>query len=188
MVEAWLYGFLLNAVIGGAFIAVGIQLASRLTASRQWHANPITSVFTLLALSCGAGHGVRALLMAGPSLGLFGIAGVATRVEFADWHMWVADGATAAAGIFYVIARWRDPDILQTTRLFEDYASRRHEALSVHDDVVQELNRAQIAIEAGRDGAARDALDNGLEASKAIISKIEGRPAELVEHSPEGEA
>lgn len=176
MAETWLYGFLLNAVIGGAFIAVGLQLATRLTASRQWHANPIASVFTLVALSCGAGHTIRAALMAGPTIGLFGIAGVATRVEFTDWHMWVADGATAAAGVFYVVTRWRDRDILQTTRLFEDYTTRRSQALTLHDDVVQELNRAQIAIQADRDEDARAALDNSLEATKEIISRIEGGP------------
>lgn len=176
MVESWLAGFLLNAVIGGAFIAVGVQLATRLTASRQWHANPIASVFALVALSCGAGHTVRAGLMAGPTVGLFGTAGLATRIEFTDWHMWVADGATAMAGVFYVVTRWRDRDILQTTRLFEDYTSRRRQALSVHDDVVQELNRAQIAIQADRDDDARDALENSLDASKEIISRIEGHP------------
>lgn len=181
MVESWLGGFLLNVVIGGAFVAIGLQLATRLTASRQWHANPIASVFTLVALSCGTGHAIRALLMAGPTLGLFGTAGVATRVEFADWHMWVADGATAMAGVFYVVARWRDRDILQTTRLFEDYTSRRRQALSLHDDVVQELNRAQIAIQADRDDDARTALDNGLRATQEIISGIESQPTETGE-------
>lgn len=181
MAQTWLYGFLLNAVIGGAFIAVGLQLATRLTASQQWHANPIASVFTLVALTCGAGHTIRAALMAGPTIGMFGIAGVATRVEFSDWHMWIADAATAAAGVFYVVTRWRDRDILQTTRLFEDYTTRRSQALTLHDDVVQELNRAQVAIQADREEDARTALDNSLEATKEIISRIEGEPIEAVE-------
>lgn len=188
MSESWLLGLALNGIIGAAFLAIGLQLASRLTVSRQWQANPVASVFALLVVACGAGHAVRAAMIAGPSIGLFGPAGLASRVEFTDWHMWVADGATALAGVLYVIARWRDRDILETTRVFDDYRIRRSRALSVHDDVVQELNRAQIAIEAGRDEDAREALDRSLRASQEIISRIEGQPVDAAEANADGEA
>lgn len=115
---------------------------------------------------------MRALLLAGPSLGLFGAAGVASRVEFTDWHMWLADGVTAMAGVFYVIARTRDKDLLQTTRAFEDYRSHRSRAIEIHDSVVQNLAEAKIALQAGEQEDAEDALARGLQASQRIISKV----------------
>lgn len=169
----WIVGLALNAVIGAAFLAVGIQLAVQLTRKREWSVNPIAAVFALVALTCGAGHAYRGVLLAGPPLGVSALAVQAARIEFTDWHMWVADSATAAAGLFYLWARFAHRDILQTTRMFEDAQTRRARALSVHDEVVQELTRAKLALDVGREGDALQALDDGLEASKAIVSGLQ---------------
>lgn len=169
----WIYGLVLNGVIGAAFVAIGTQLGVQLTRRREWSANPIAAVFALVALTCGAGHAYRAVLLAGPPLGVSALAVPAARIEFTDWHMWVADLATAAAGVLYLWARFAHGDILETTRVFEDAQTRRARALSVHDEVVQELARAKLALDVGRDGEALKALDDGLEASKAIISGLQ---------------
>lgn len=169
---------MLNGVTGTAFLTIGLMLAVQLTRKRQWSTNPIGSIFTVLVLACGIGHGVRAVLLAGPSLGWFGAAGIASRVEFADWHMWFADGFTALAGVFYVVARTRDRDLLQTTRAFEDYRSRRARAIEIHDGVVQTLAEARLALDAGEREAAERALTEGLQASQEVISRVGGRNPE----------
>lgn len=182
--EGWMIGLFLNGTIGAAFIFVGVVLAVNLTRSGQWSGNSIATLFTFVAFTCGAGHALRAALIAGPTFGLFGLEGLATRVEFTDWHMWVADGLTAIAGLFYVTARTLDRDLFQTTRLFEDYRARRRRAIEVHDDVVQQLLEAKLSLEMGRREQARDALAASLDASQHIISDvsaIEDRPEEITE-------
>lgn len=186
MTGTWAIGLGLNGVIGAAFLTIGTMLAVQLTRTGQWTANRIASVFTVLVLACGFGHATRALILAGPSLGWFGTAGVASRIEFADWHMWFADGITAAAGVLYVIARTKDKDMLQTTRAFEDYRSRRARAIEVHDSVVQELAEARIALQAGEREDAEEALQRGLKASKEITSRVR-QPGVDVASEPDAE-
>lgn len=171
MTGGWLTGFGLNALIGIAFLTIGTMLAVQLTRTKQWGANVIGSVFAVLVLACGAGHAFRAALGLGGAFGLFGAAGTGMHLTFADWHMWIADAFTAMAGVFYVIARVRDRDILQTARVFEDYRSRRRRAIKVHDNVVQNLIEAKLALETGQEDQAREALEDGLEASKTIVSR-----------------
>ncbi len=186
--EAWWIGAAENGIIGAAFLTVGLILAIRLTRTRQWQGNIIASLFTLVALTCGAGHTFRAALALGPELGLFGAAGLAAQIELADWHMWIADLATAIAGVFYVVARFKHRDILETTRLFEDVLSRQARAIEVHDGIVQRLAEAKLALEAGERAHAREILHEGLEASKAIISGVgeAGVPGDLTRfHDPE---
>lgn len=185
MTGGWMIGLGLNVVIGAAFLTIGTMLAVQLTRTGQWTTNRIGSLFTLLVLACGVGHGARALLLAAPSLGWFETVGMASRIEFADWHMWVADGVTAAAGVFYVIARTMDKDILQTTRAFEDYRSRRARAIEIHDNVVQELAEAKIALKAGEQATAEAALKRGLRASQAIISRVRQPGADDPESTPD---
>lgn len=173
---SWLIGFGLNGIIGTAFFTIGLMLAYQLTRKGQWRTNRIGAVFTVLVLACGVGHAFRALILAGPTLGWFGATGLASRVEFSDWHMWAADGITALAGVFYVIARTRDKDLLQTTRAFEDYRSRRARAIEVHDHVVQNLAQAQLALQAGQPDEAEHALKRGLRASQEIVSRVSDPP------------
>lgn len=171
MTAGWATGFALNAVIGTAFLTIGAMVAVQLTRSDQWAANSIGTLFAVLVLACGAGHAFRAVLGFGSTVGLFGAAGTGMRIAFADWHMWVADALTALAGVFYVIARVQDRDILQTARVFEDYRSRRERAIAVHDNVVQNLLEAKLALETGDQATAEEALEDGLEASKRIVSR-----------------
>lgn len=185
MNETWTIALVLNGVIGTAFVVIGLMLAVQLTNKRQWTVNRIGTVFTVLVLACGVGHMMRTALLAGPSFGWFETAGMASRVVATDWHMWVADGVTALAGVFYVIARTRDKDLLQTTRAFEDYRSSRTRAIEVHDSVVQNLTEARVALQAGERETAEEALQEGLRASQEIISRVREPGAEEIEIDPE---
>lgn len=185
MNQTWTIGLVLNGVIGTAFVVIGLMLAVQLTNKRQWTVNRIGTVFTVLVLACGVGHMMRTVLLAGPSFGWFETAGMASRVVATDWHMWVADGVTALAGVFYVIARTRDKDLLQTTRAFEDYRSSRTRAIEVHDSVVQNLTEARVALQAGERETAEEALQDGLRASQEIISRVREPGAEEIEIDPE---
>lgn len=185
MSETWTIGLALNGVIGTAFVVIGLMLAVQLTNKGQWTVNRIGTVFTVLVLACGVGHLMRSVLMLGPSTGWFGTVGVASRVAATDWHMWIADGITAVAGVFYVVARTRDKDLLQTTRAFEDYRSSRARAIEVHDSVVQNLTEARVALQAGERETAEQALQEGLQASQEIISRVREPGAEEIDIDPE---
>lgn len=185
MNETWTIGLALNGVIGTAFVVIGLMLAVQLSQKGQWTTNQIGTIFTVLVFTCGVGHLVRAALLAGPSFGIFGTAGMASRVAATDWHMWVADGLTALAGVFYVVARTRDKDLLQTTRAFEDYRSSRARAIEVHDSVVQNLTEARLALEAGERETAERALQDGLLSSQEIVSRVREPAGQEIDIDPE---
>lgn len=176
MTEAWLVTALLNGAAGLAFVAVGLNIAVQLTRSGQWSANRVSSVFSVLVVACGLGHAGRAALALAPAVGLFAATGEATRVVFADWHMWVADGMTAAAGVAYLIARVRDRDVLESSKAFRDYHARRARGLEVHDGIVQDLVTARMALQNGERERASSLVGRALETSKHIISGVDPTP------------
>lgn len=172
MTEAWVLGMVLNAVVGAAFLTIGLSMATRVTLTNQWRRNHVAGIFSLLVVACGAGHGLRAGLLAAPSLGIDLLAAEAARVEFADWHMWVADLATALAGVFYVAARVRGEGLLATARAFQDFRTRRNRALEVHDGAVQNLAAAKLALESGQQEVAKDRLRDCLETSRGYLTDV----------------
>lgn len=172
MIEGWVIGLALNGVIGGAFLAIGVRMAARVTLTNQWRRNHVAGVFSLLVIACGAGHALRAGLLAAPILGIDLLSAEAARVEFADWHMWLADLATAFAGVFYVWARMRGDGLLATARAFRDFRTRRNRALEVHDGAVQNLAAAKMALEAGQEEVAKERLVDCLETSRSYLADI----------------
>jgi len=78
---------------------------------------------------------------------------------------------------------------LATRRTFEE---RRRRAVELNDDVVQGLAVAQLALEAGREEAAREALEGTLAAARSIVTGLleesgehgELRAGDLVRHQP----
>lgn len=183
MTEGWVVGMALNGVIGVAFLIVGVILAVRLTLQRDWRSNVLATAFCLVALTCGAGHLGRSLVLAAPSLGFLEVTGGATRIEFDDWHMWVADGVTALAGVFYVAVRFRSKELLWTSKVFDDLHERRRRAMLIHDQVVQDLVEGKLALEVGERERGLKALERAVRTSKSMDARApkkrktpEGRP------------
>ncbi len=142
----WL-GVAFGAITAITFLAIGGRL---LIALRGGHYNALSLVTGLIFVTCGGGHLIHVLhatVWSAPVL-------AAARLHWSDWHLLVADGLTAAAGVFYWLQRGRFKGMVAGAAMYEDLEARRVEALRLNDDVVQELHGAVLAL---KDGEAVDA-------------------------------
>ena len=170
-----MFGLATNTVIAVAFLAVAFLLAVNLTRSRQWSANPLGSGTFLLYLTCGGGHAVHAIQLAYPLLGVATVTGLAAQTEYQLWHMAVWDALTAAAGVWYWTMRRRFPDLVSGAAVFEDLRERQRRALEIHDNIVQGLVRAQVALDLEKDEEGRQAVGETLGASRRIVTELLGK-------------
>jgi hypothetical protein len=174
MLPSWSIGLAASAVITATFLAVAALLAVNLTRGRQWRRNPLGTGTFLLYLTCGGGHAMHTLQLVDPWLGLGTAASAAARLEYSEWHTWVADGLTALAGVWYWTMRRRFPSLVSGAAVYEDLRIRQARALEIHDNVVQGLARAKLALDLGRTDEGAAALDDTLAASKRIITGLLG--------------
>lgn len=174
MWPAWSIGLVASATITVAFLAVAVVLAVNLTRSHQWRRNPLGTGTFLLYLTCGGGHAMHTLQLIDPWLGLGTGVSSAARLEYTEWHTWVADGLTALAGVWYWTMRRKFPGLVSGAAVYEDLRIRQRQALEIHDNVVQGLARAKLALDLSRGDEGTAALDDTLAASKRIITELLG--------------
>lgn len=181
--QSWTIGFAFSATIAVTFLAVAVMLAVSLSRGRQWLRNPLGTGTFLIFLSCGGGHALHTWQLAEVSLGLGGAAALASRVEYGEWHMWLADGLTAGAGVWYWTMRRRFPGLVSGAAVYEDLRVRQREAIELNDNVVQGLAQAKLALEVEQVGEGERAVRETLEKSKRIITDLLGsdelRPGQL---------
>lgn len=173
--SAWVVGLGFSATISVTFLAIALMLFLGLTRTKQWRNNPLAVATFMLYLTCGGGHAVHTLQLAEPTWGATTAAAAAARVEFGDWHMWLADGVTAAAGVWYWTMRKKFPELVTGAAVYEDLRVRQSEALEIHDNVVQGLAKAKMALELDQNAEGERAVADALESSKRIISDLLGR-------------
>jgi signal transduction histidine kinase len=170
-------GLLANTVIAVAFLAVAVLLGKNLARAGQWRRNPLGVATFWLYVTCGGGHAVHALLLTEGVLAGTAV-GAAAMQEYADWHPWFIDVVTAFAGIGYWTMRRRFPDLVSGAAVFEDLRERRRRALEIHDNVVQGLARAKLALDSEHEAEGEQAVRDALTSSKRIITELLGQ-AEL---------
>jgi signal transduction histidine kinase len=174
MWPSWSIGLAASATITVAFLAVAAVLAVNLTRSRQWRRNPLGTGTFLLYLTCGGGHAMHTLQLVGPWFGVDAAAGAAARLEYSEWHTWVADGVTALAGVWYWTMRRKFPGLVTGAAVYEDLRLRQRQALEIHDNVVQGLARAKLALDLSRGDEGSAALEETLAASRRIVTELLG--------------
>ncbi len=153
----WWVGFALSTITAIAFLAIGWRLASSLRGSGHIRRNPLALATGAIFISCGGGHLIHSIQM----LYLYATAssvGLAARVHYMDWHLWLVDGFTAIAGILYWAQRRRFPGMVRGAALYEDLRERKQDALELNDTVVQNLNAARLSLRAGDLDGAREGL------------------------------
>lgn len=170
--EPWLIGLAANATIAAALLAVAVVIAMNLTKGRQWFVNPLAAATVFLFITCGGGHAVYAMQLMDNSIGLATEAGAAIRFAYLQPHMWGWDIMTAAAGVWYWTMRRKFPDLVSGAAVFEDLRGRQRRALEIHDNVVQGLVRAQLALELSREGEAKEAVDATLARAEAMVTDL----------------
>jgi hypothetical protein len=183
--SGWLIGFVASAIIAVTFLAVAVALGTSLTRTKQWHANPLGVATFLLYVTCGGGHFFQTLQMMYPWLGIDAVYGSAARVHYGEWHLWLADGVTAAMGVWYWTMRKYFPDLVRGTAVYEDLRTKQHEALEIHDNVVQGLARAKLSLDLAQDAEGRQALEETIVSSRRIVEAMMGKPIQK-EVAPDG--
>lgn len=181
MVEGWTLGLAFNATIATAYLAVAALLGVTALRTNQWRSNPLGLATVILYVGCGGGHAVYALQFLDVALGQTTAAALGARVLYAEAHMWVWDGVTAAIGVWYWTQRKRFPQLVTGAAVFEDLRIRQKRALEINDNVVQGLARAKMSFDLGRDEEAREAIAETREAGARIIRHLAARTAKSAE-------
>lgn len=173
-IETWMLGGIASATIASAYFAISYHILGGVYRTSQWGRNPLAVATGLIFFSCALGHGLHAVHMALPFVGLDITTGLATRTAFAEWHTWGWEAVTAGVGIYYWTMRSRFPALVRGSALFEDMKERQRNALEIHDNVVQSLARAKLALDLGKNQEGYEALSASLENSRRIITDLLG--------------
>lgn len=182
--HGWTVALVANSVIFLVYMAIAYKIFLNLREAKTWGENPLALATGSLFLTCGIGHGILATHLVVPVWGIEEASGLALRQAFNEWHMWLWPPLTASAGIFYWTLRNRFSALVRGAGLFEDLQQRRSQAMEIHDNVVQGIATAKMALEQGDEEAARDSLDQALEQSQYIISDLMGPHEDGLEVSP----
>ena len=163
--ERWQLAALANGVVAVAYLSIGVHVLRGVSRADSWRTNPLAVATGLIFLTCAAGHAGHMHHVLDP----------VTRpasVQVYDWHLVVVDAVTAVIAVRYWLLRSRFPALVRGAAVFEDLATRRTEALEIHDQVVQELATAKLALELGDRERGMAALERGLGSSRAIVSTL----------------
>ncbi len=187
---SWWIGFSANAVISVAFLAVAVVLVINAVRTKQVRHNPLGVATVILYLTCGGGHVVHTLQLLDVPLG-GSAAGYAIQSEYqSNWHMWVIDILTAAAGVSYWMMRKRFPALVSGAAVFEDLRGRQRRALEINDNVVQGLTRAKLALDMDLKSEGNEAVAETLGKARHIITELLGKeefkPGRLRRKQPGG--
>ncbi len=166
----WLLGGVANVAIAGCYLTIAWITQAGLTRTHQWGRNRLGAATFLIFLSCGIGHGLHAehLLI---SAQVADAGGLAIREAFGSWHVVGVELVTAGAAIWYLSQRRRYGALLSVA-VFEDVSERQRTALEVHDDIIQGLVTARLAMELGDVEQATRAIDSSLSASRGVIDRM----------------
>jgi hypothetical protein len=178
--DAWVIGLVASAIISLAYLTISGIIARGLTLHGMWRSNPLAVATCVIFFSCGIGHGIHAIHLAGPLVGLSAMTAAHTRMMFSESYVWAWELVTAAAATWYLTLRRRLPAVLRSTALYEDVSARRRHALEIHDNIIQEIATAKLATEMGRTDEAVDHLDRALCAARSVVNEFLAEPAQIV--------
>ncbi len=170
----WYVGLAANAVIALAYLAIAAHIFVGLWRTEQFSKNPLARATGAIFFTCSVGHGILALHLALPWIGIEVASGTALRSAFGEWHMWLWPPVTSAAALTYWSMRSRFPALVRGSAMFEDLRERQRQALEIHDNVVQGIAQAKLCLETDRLEDAQAALDETLGSAKGIITELLG--------------
>jgi hypothetical protein len=166
-VAQWLPAASFNIVVALAYLSIGIHILRGVQTTDSWRTSPLAVATGLIFLSCAAGHGGHVGHLLDP-------ASREASLQVYDVHLVMLDGLTAVIAVRYWMLRGRFPALVRGSAIFEDIHTRRREALDLHDQVVQQLTTAKLAFELGEHDSGLRALEDGLGASRRIVSDLVG--------------
>lgn len=181
--EWWMLTAGANGILVLIYGAIAIIMLRGLIQGHQWFSNPIATATFAIFVACTVGHGIHlehALLpvtvaYVGGDPAQVASTAAAVQATFADPRLFAWDVFTAGVAIWYWTLRSRFALIFKGAALCEDMAKRQQQALELHDNVVQGLSRAKLALDLGQRDEGEAAIAETLEEAKGIISGLLGR-------------
>ncbi len=176
-VEPWMLTAGANAIMVAIYGTIAVMMVRNLVDGAQWRTNPIATATAAIFVTCTVGHGLHLAHVLLPVVGVDRELGEAARVAMADWRLLLWDGLTAVVAIWYWTLRNRFAVIFGGAALCEDMAKRQAEAAELHDNVVQGLARAKLALDLGQREEGARAVEETLASAKSIITGLLGAPS-----------
>jgi hypothetical protein len=188
---AWILSVVGNATVAVAYAFIAFFIGRGLSRTDQWRRNRLAVATFLIFASCSLGHAVHAehLLFASAAHG------VDPRGLMATWPSALLEMGTASIAVYYVTLRNRYGILLAGNRLFDDLDDRQRTALEVHDDVIQGLVTAKLALDLGDTGEASRGIEHALENTRRVVDRLmvpvtasgDIRPGDLRRQRPAGQ-
>lgn len=179
-VSPWVVGAIATTVMWSSYAGIAATMIRGMMRGRQWATNPLGVATVLIFVTCAASHGMHVMHALLPVVGTDLALGTAARRAFGDPRLVVWNVGAALVAIWYLSLRNRFKVVWRGAALFDDMRERQDRALEIHDDVVQNLTEAQLALDRGDRERAIALVEETLEDSKIIITDILGeRESEL---------
>ncbi len=159
----WQVGVASNGALLLAYLAISWTILAGLARSGRFGSNPLALATGLIFFTCGVGHGLHLEHL---------LLGDAAARAAHDWHLGIWDLGTAAIGVWYWTLRSRFPALVRGAALFDDLQERRRQAFGIHDQIVQGIATAKLAIEVGDTDHGLAVLEATLASSRRIITTL----------------
>lgn len=174
MSSLWMASAAANVVLVVVYGTIALTMIQGLTRGRQWRSNPLAVATAAIFVACTLGHGAHILEVLLPAFGVSSAATQAARDSFSDPRLLFWDAFTAGVAIWYFTLRSRLQLFFEGAALCADLQERQNQAQALHDDVVQGLAKAKLALELGHREEGRQAIADTLASAKGIITGLLG--------------
>ena len=175
----WKIAAVANGVVAVAYVLIAWAIAAPLVRTQQLRSNKLGAATAAIFFTCAVHHGGHSVHMILPSFGLEEEHGLNMRAAW-DWHNAIWDVLTACVGVYYWTLRRHYGSLMRGAALFADLKERERQALQLHDEVVQGLVVAQMALDLDQRDQSREALASTLASASQIINDLIGRSHEDV--------
>lgn len=171
--ESWVIGMICNAIIAFAYLLICLAIVIPLARSKQLRSNPLGAATASIFFSCAVQHGIHAVHMFLPSLGVDDEQGVAMRTAW-DWPLSLWDVVGAVVAIYYWSLRRNYSSLMEGAQLFQDLRQREQQALELNDTVLQGLVVAKMALDLDDPKRAHESLTASIDSASRIITELLG--------------
>jgi signal transduction histidine kinase len=175
----WKIAAIANGVVAVAYVLIAWAIAAPLVRTGQLRTNKLGAATAAIFFTCAVHHGSHSVHMLLPAFGLEEEHGLTMRAAW-DWHNAAWDVLTACVGVYYWTLRRQYGSLMRGAALFNDLKERERQALQLHDEVVQGLVVAKMALELDQKDQSQEALTATLASASQIINDLIGRSREDV--------
>jgi len=170
----WKIGAISNGIVAIAYVLIAWAIAAPLVRTQQLRSNKLGAATAAIFFTCAVHHGSHSVHMLLPAFGIEEEHGLVMR-EAWDWHNAMWDVITACVGVYYWTLRRHYGSLMRGAALFADLKERERQALQLHDEVVQGLVVAKMALDLDQQEQSREALTATLASASQIINELIGR-------------